>query len=209
MTELFRATVGSRLYGIDTPESDHDRRGVKVSRLGDLLLSADVGKNTSTEDEAGDLTLYELNHFVRLLMKGNPTITEALYSLSLKDETLAGRFTPLLDSGEALKSLKGYITGAVKLYEKSPDTKKAWKNMAGGLTYIWLYEKFFGSDVDFEEVKDLVLGCRAGDAQSLSKAHLNLLVYRSMREDTAKRVADVEYAKRLLEECYQESADVT
>lgn len=202
MTELFRATVGSRLYGIHTEDSDHDRRGVKISRLGDLLLRADVGKNISTKDAEGDLTLYELNHFVRLLMKGNPTILETLYSLSLEDESLAGRLMPLLDSGEALSSLKGYITGALSLYEKHPDTKKAHKNMAGGLTYVWLYGKLFGPEVPFSEYRDLVLGCRSGDADSLSTTYFNLLAYRSMAEDTAKRTADTEYAKELLEDSY-------
>lgn len=202
MTELFRATVGSRLYGIHTEESDHDRRGVKVTRLGDLLLRADVGKNISTEDTEGDLTLYELSHFVRLLMKGNPTMLETLYSLSLEDESLAGRFMPLLDSGEALSSLKGYITGALSLYEKQPDTKKAQKNMAGGLTYMWLYGMMFGPEVSFSEYQYLVLGCRSGDAESLSMTYLDLLTYRSMAEDTAKRTADTEYAKELLEDMY-------
>ena len=128
MTELFRATVGSRLYGLHTEESDHDRRGVKVSPLGELLLTADVGKNISSKDNDGDLTLYELNHFVRLLMKGNPTMLETWYSLSLENPALAEKFAPLLDSGEALRSLKGYLSGALQLHEKQPKEKKAWKN---------------------------------------------------------------------------------
>lgn len=204
MTELFRTTVGSRLYGLHTEESDHDRRGVKVTRLGDLLLDPQTGKNTQRVDEEGDLTLYELNHFVRLLMQGNPTMLETWYSLSLTDESLAGRFAPLLDSGQALKSLKGYLAGATALYEKKPTEKKAWKNMAGGLTYVWLYYKLFEDGLDFSLFEDLARGCRAGDADALTQTHLNLLVFLSAMEDLAQKKADRSYAMQLLENMYAE-----
>lgn len=205
MTELFRTTVGSRLYGIHKEDSDHDRRGVIITPLGELLLNPTVGKNRSLVDEEGDLTLYELNHFARLLMGGNPTMLETLYSLSLHEEGLAGRFTPLLDSGTALSSLTGYLLGARNLYEKSEDRRKAAKNLAGGVTYIWLYSTLFEEGFDFNRFRDLVIETRAENEKAMEEVYENLGIYMVLAKDTAGIRSDREYAEELLVELYSEA----
>lgn len=73
MFNIVTTVTGSTLYGLNTPESDIDTMGVfvhdPVTKLG---LSANDGGSNGTQ--------HELTKFVRLLAKGNPTVTEILWA---------------------------------------------------------------------------------------------------------------------------------
>jgi len=72
---LFECISGSKAYGIDTPESDTDIRGVfylPKDKLYGLTYTQQI------EDEKNDKVYYEIGRFVELLLKNNPNMLELL-----------------------------------------------------------------------------------------------------------------------------------
>lgn len=74
---LFKVVAGSKAYGLDTPESDIDIKGVFLLP-NDYLLVGDYIPQVS--NETNDITYYELNRFMELLSANNPNIIEVLFS---------------------------------------------------------------------------------------------------------------------------------
>jgi hypothetical protein len=72
---IFEVVTGSRSYGLDTPTSDTDIKGVFVlpkEEFYGLAYTAQVNNETN------DIVYYELKRFVELLAKNNPNILEML-----------------------------------------------------------------------------------------------------------------------------------
>lgn len=74
--EIIRIVAGSKLYGIDTPESDIDILGVCIEPPKYV-----VGLHTFEQWDGPELngTIYSLRKFIRLVTNGNPTVTELLF----------------------------------------------------------------------------------------------------------------------------------
>jgi hypothetical protein len=72
---VFSGIVGSQAYGISTPESDVDIKGVFIQPLEDIL---GFGYVEQVSDKKNDTTYYELKRFLQLLQTNNPTILELL-----------------------------------------------------------------------------------------------------------------------------------
>jgi predicted nucleotidyltransferase len=72
---LFECISGSRAYGLDTPQSDTDLKGVFY-----LPKEQFYGLNyiPQVSDDTNDIVYYELGRFVELLIKNNPNILEIL-----------------------------------------------------------------------------------------------------------------------------------
>ena len=189
---LFKTLVGSRLYGLGHEHSDFDYRGVKTTPLGPLLLAKGT-KNEQVKYEDQDTTWYEGSHFVRLLMGGNPTMLEMVYSLELHNPELLEQLglLKLLDSQNVLSSTKGYIKGAL--------AKPTNKGLACGVLYVGLYQHFFaGKDMKF----------RVGLARSLREgrhvevAAKGLTAFLEAQEDVFERRADQSHAHHLIKAWY-------
>lgn len=77
---ILAGTVGSRAYGLARPDSDHDSLGVFAWPTRDLL-----GLTTPPEDightgpGGDDWRHYEARKFLRLILAGNPHVTELLW----------------------------------------------------------------------------------------------------------------------------------
>jgi len=72
---LFECISGSRAYGLDTPESDTDIKGVFILPKDQFYSMEYVGQvNNETNDEV----YYELGKFLELLGKNNPNLIELL-----------------------------------------------------------------------------------------------------------------------------------
>ena len=72
---LLSALSGSHAYGLNTPQSDRDIRGVFIlpqKKLYGLHYTEQVA------DDKNDIIYYELGRFVELLIKNNPNILELL-----------------------------------------------------------------------------------------------------------------------------------
>ncbi len=74
---MFKAIVGSKLYGLDTPSSDTDIKGIYKLPL-DILLKRHF--QDQVEDSTNDQVYYEVSKFLGLAMKANPNTLELLYA---------------------------------------------------------------------------------------------------------------------------------
>ena len=209
MKELFRTLVGSRLYGLHTEDSDHDYRAVHMTPLGDVLLGTGGDKNTHTQDDEGnDVTSYELRHFVKLVMGGNPTMMEMLFSLRLSGRhKLFSYFKPLLDEENMNTSWRGYTKGALSAFRKEPYTQKSLKHLSGVLTYGFVNSSVLADSEDFMRdglppTRELAQRCREGDTMIVKEV---LKRYENWPEGSLmpfKKKADMRYAQNLLLDLY-------
>ena len=74
---IFEAICGSHAYGLNTPQSDVDVKGVFVLPQEDFYGLESVETVT---DETNDTTYYELRRFMELLGRSNPNVLELLHS---------------------------------------------------------------------------------------------------------------------------------
>jgi hypothetical protein len=87
---MYGCVVGSRAYGLASPDSDTDLRGVYLAPL-DLVLS--LGKPPGQlQNPEEEFCYWELEKFIKLALKANPNILECLYS------PLVTFSTPLMDA---------------------------------------------------------------------------------------------------------------
>lgn len=81
MIIYFKTIVGSKLYGLDTPQSDTDYKGFGMPDLDKIIglkrQETDVSKNLSENSEEA---LYSVNKYLHVLMKGNPTVFEIAFA---------------------------------------------------------------------------------------------------------------------------------
>lgn len=113
-TTIIRADCGSRGFGVNTPTSDYDEKGVciedfnascrlegKFEQYNEKLPPTHVNINGATADYPGaDIEIFSLEKFVRLALHGNPTILCILY---------ATECTILDERGRALQALAPFL----------------------------------------------------------------------------------------------------
>ena len=75
---IFRCVVGSRAFGLDTEESDTDRRGIYLPPA-ELHWSL-YGVPEQLENDEKEECYWELKKFLVMALKGNPNILECLYT---------------------------------------------------------------------------------------------------------------------------------
>lgn len=74
---ILRVLAGSRAYGLDSPTSDHDSRGICIPPKAALLGLETFEQH---QDEKGDQVVFGLTKFVRLALEGNPNLIETLFT---------------------------------------------------------------------------------------------------------------------------------
>ncbi|WP_226995336.1 DNA polymerase beta superfamily protein [Candidatus Symbiothrix dinenymphae] len=72
---LLQCISGSKAYGLDTPQSDTDIRGVFAL---DKKTFYGLRSVEQVDNPSNDITYYELKRFVELLLRNNPNILELL-----------------------------------------------------------------------------------------------------------------------------------
>jgi len=72
---IFECISGSRAYGLDTPSSDTDIRGVFILPENEFYSMNYIGQ---VNNETNDIVYYELRKFVALCANNNPNILELL-----------------------------------------------------------------------------------------------------------------------------------
>jgi uncharacterized protein len=85
---ILRAVIGSRAYGLARPDSDWDRRGVYLPPAVRHWSLSSVPEQL--ECEATQECYWEIQKFLRLGLKGNPTVLEALWSPIIEHATPLG-----------------------------------------------------------------------------------------------------------------------
>lgn len=82
---IYRCVVGSRAFGLDTQESDVDRRGIYLPPA--VLQWSLFGVPEQLENEETQEADWELSKFLRLALKANPGILECMYTPLVEDAT--------------------------------------------------------------------------------------------------------------------------
>jgi predicted nucleotidyltransferase len=115
---IFMVIAGSNMYGMSTPESDIDKRGVCVPPMNVVLGFA---KNFEQQDYSNeDTVVFSLAKFMKLAADCNPNIIELLFAPEesivktspLWEELRKRRFEFL--SAKAYHTFTGYATGQLK-----------------------------------------------------------------------------------------------
>lgn len=116
---VLEGITGSKAYGLDTEHSDTDIKGVYLLPT-ETILSIGFNSDHTTKDHADpDWVYHEVGKFMKLVISGNPTVTELLY---LDDYTI---ITPigqlLIDNRSAFlsrnsidKAYRGYAFSQAK-----------------------------------------------------------------------------------------------
>jgi len=87
---IFEGVVGSQAYGISTPTSDIDTKGVFIQPIEDIL---GFGYVEQVSDAKNDRTFFEIRRFLQLLQTANPTMLELL---NLPDDCIRYKH-PIMD----------------------------------------------------------------------------------------------------------------
>jgi hypothetical protein len=85
---IYRCVVGSRAYGLETDDSDTDRRGIYLAPA-ELQWSL-FGAPEQFEDNVAQSCYWELQKFLAMALKANPNILECLYSPMVEKATPLG-----------------------------------------------------------------------------------------------------------------------
>lgn len=122
---ILEGVTGSTAYGLATENSDIDIKGVYLLPTSDVLAINFDPVHTTKDHTDPDWVYHEVGKFMKLVINGNPTVTELLY---LDDYTI---LTPtgqlLVDNRDAFLSTKavmnayrGYaFSQAKKLYTRT------------------------------------------------------------------------------------------
>lgn len=137
---IFKAVVGSQAYGLSTPTSDVDIKGVFMQPNDDFLRS---GEYVPFIQVNKDECYYELRNFLELLAAGNPTAIELLAT----PEHCVIHTTPKFE--EILKYKSMFITK--KLYDSFGGYALAQVKKAKGLDKKFNWEQ---SRIEKKEVID-------------------------------------------------------
>jgi hypothetical protein len=120
MKILCRGQGGSHAYGLNTPESDLDERGVFINDTLTDIFNVTSEEHVVRVNEEEDTALFELRKFVKLLNKGNTGALEILFGDNTEvDEGFKMLFVDerrnFLDSNRLYKCLRGYAMGEYNL----------------------------------------------------------------------------------------------
>jgi predicted nucleotidyltransferase len=116
VTRILTVVVGSRAYGLDGPESDHDRRGVFVAPTRDFWK---LDKPPTHLDGPRDEEFsWEIERFCALAAQANPTVLEVLWSPLVESITAEGEelraARPAFLSGRVAQSYGSYARDQLK-----------------------------------------------------------------------------------------------
>jgi len=79
MEIIYTATVGSKMHGLSTPQSDEDTRYIYKLSFREVI-SPFATDRTKTTSNGEDTESWELRNFVKHLTSGNPTMYEVIKS---------------------------------------------------------------------------------------------------------------------------------
>ena len=111
---------GSNAYGLQTPQSDLDYRGVYLYEKSSEIIGLDRFPDTVDKKEENDEFYYEFRHFLTMLRKSSTHAMELLFNtqwieVDPRFEALHLQKDKLIDSERMYKSLKGYLQNERRL----------------------------------------------------------------------------------------------
>jgi uncharacterized protein len=115
---ILRATVGSEMFGLNIESSDRDEMGVCVEDMHELVGFSEFEQYVTEANKGAELdsTVYSLKKYLRLCLKGNPTVLTLLFVPPERCITLAfagselQSLSPCFWSKAAGRAFLGYLT---------------------------------------------------------------------------------------------------
>lgn len=131
---ILKALCGSKAYKLDTPDSDTDMHGVFVYPT---MRFFEVGKpkpdlTSWVEGQDEDATAWEVNHFLHLATRCNPTILETFVAPVIWENawgrSLRRLFPAVLARERIYESFKGYANNQLKkMLDNRQEEVRTWK----------------------------------------------------------------------------------
>ena len=81
---VYLSQYGSHLYGLDTPSSDLDFRGIYIPSINDIVLHKDqdeINKEVQIDNNKVDVKIFSLQKFIKLCSKADTNALDLLFSL--------------------------------------------------------------------------------------------------------------------------------
>lgn len=117
---VLEGVTGSTAYGLATPSSDVDIKGIHLLPLREVLRMGFSEKHTTVNHVNPDWAYHEVGKFMRLAIAGNPTVTELLYLDSYTVITPIGQ--ALINSRDKFLSTKA-VSNSYRGYARSQADK--------------------------------------------------------------------------------------
>lgn len=113
---------GSHLYGLNTPKSDEDIRGIYfLEDIGDIIgLNSNKDFHVEDKKDGKDIEFKEIRNAMRLLSGSNTQIVELLFNenwikITSEWQIIQGLKSHLICPDNLFKCLRGYIQGELRL----------------------------------------------------------------------------------------------
>lgn len=120
MKVIYQGTVGSKMHGLSTPQSDDDLRYITLSPLISIISPFSNNEVKVSGANGEDVESWELRHFVKHLTSGNPTMYEVirtpLYNSTEWTEKFRGMLPSFLNSKGIKNAHIGYAEAQLKRY---------------------------------------------------------------------------------------------
>lgn len=113
---ILEGVTGSVAYGLNTKNSDVDLKGVYMLPTSEVLSLKFNAQRTTKDHVDPDWVYHEIGKFMRLVIQGNPTVTELLFLNEYTVMTPIGQL--LIDNREYFLSTKA-VMDAYRGYAKS------------------------------------------------------------------------------------------
>lgn len=104
---VLEGVTGSTAYGLNTKNSDIDLKGIYVLPTRDVLKMGFDQKHTTIDSTNPDVVYHEVGKFMKLVVSGNPTVTELLYLNEYTHLSPIGQM--LIDNRDAFLSTKAVM----------------------------------------------------------------------------------------------------
>jgi len=179
---------GSHSYGLATPESDKDERGLFIHTEISKIIGLERHEHQSKQTDGEDSFYWELRHFLNLLKRGNTMCLEILFNdkwtiITPEFQIVQSKRNILIDSHLLYRCLRGYThseralvmgmrTGVLGGKRKAALDKYgySYKNLVQFLRLClageaFFQEGFFPVDIRERDEKDLLFSIktRPGD----------------------------------------------
>lgn len=104
---ILEGVTGSTAYGLNTKNSDVDIKGIYLLPTSEVLEIGFSIEHTTIDHVEPDWCYHEVGKFMKLVMSGNPTVTELLYLDEYTQLTPVGQL--LIDNRSAFLSTKAIM----------------------------------------------------------------------------------------------------
>lgn len=123
---ILEGITGSMAYGLATESSDVDLKGVYMLPTREVLSIGFNQENTTKDHVDQDWVYHEVGKFMKLVMNGNPTVTELLYlndytHLTPIGEIIIANRAAFLSTKAIDKAYRGYAFAQAKKLNNRTD----------------------------------------------------------------------------------------